>query len=300
MSAQTELIPYSVGLVIEDTIDNSWWLRAIPIEKQGFIDGEIKDLANSETVKGVDSQGNSWETSYQTTNAVSAKWYSGDSNRRTPPNIHKGEKVQLLRYGDSEEFFWTDIGQDSKNRTTERVVQAWSNKPERDGKELDNTNSYYFEVDTENGLITLKTNKNNGEPFEYTVQLNTKDGTVVIEDDTDNAIYIESSKKEVGMENTSGCFIRLKDKDIEISAVNNINITAGNELKGTAPKINWNASTSYKISTNTYNLSSSKADITASGGYSVTSGSMTHNGVNVGATHSHMEQGDGKPVGPPQ
>lgn len=27
---------------------------------------------------------------------------------------------------------------------------------------------------------------------------------------------------------------------------------------------------------------------------------LTHNGVNVGATHTHIEQGDGRPVSPPQ
>jgi hypothetical protein len=32
----------------------------------------------------------------------------------------------------------------------------------------------------------------------------------------------------------------------------------------------------------------------------IQSGSLTHNGVNIGSTHLHIEQGDGMPVSPPQ
>lgn len=37
-----------------------------------------------------------------------------------------------------------------------------------------------------------------------------------------------------------------------------------------------------------------------SAGVNIIGGKLTHDGVNVGKNHSHMEQGDGKPVGPPQ
>lgn len=295
----TQLKPFSVGLVIEDSVENSFYIRVIPIEQQGFHDGIITDGANVDEVKGKDSLGNSWETSYTTTNALSAKWISRSSNRRTPPSIHKGEKVQLLKYGDSEDIFWEDFGQDTKNRTTEREVKAWSNKPKRDSKELDHTNSYFFEVDTTTGLVTFKTNKSNGEPFAYTLQIQAKEGIVVLENDAGDVLYIDGTKKEVGMENQAGCKVQLLDKDINIIAIDNINMKAGKSINGETKTINWQASTTYAVKTAAWNIQASSMSGKSSGTFAITSAAFTHNGTNVGSDHGHMEQGDGKKVGPP-
>lgn len=299
MGDNTQLIPFSVGLVIADSIDNSHYIRVIPIEQQGFIDGKIEDGANVDTVKGKDSLGNSWETSYTTTNALSAKWLPKDSNRRTPPSIHKGEKVQLYKYADSDDLFWEDFGQDTKNRTTERVVKAWSNKPKRDSKELDHTNSYYFEVDTSEGNVTLKTNKSNGEKFAYTIQIQGKNGILVVEDDVGQAFYIDSNKKETTLENQSGCKVQLLDKDVNIIATDNINMTAGKAINGQTKTVNWQASTTYTVKTAAWSLQASSMTGKSSGAFSITSTTFTHNGKNVGDSHGHMEQGDGRKVGPP-
>ncbi len=300
MNDNTQLIPFSVGLVISDSIDNSWYIRVIPIEQQGFIHGKIEDGSNVDEVKGKDSQGNSWETSYTTTNALTAKWISKDANRRTPPTIHKNEKVQLYKYADSDDIFWEDYGQDSRDRTTERYVKAWSNKTKRDGKEVDHANSYYFEVDTKTGNITLKTNKSNGEKFAYTVQIQGKGGILTLEDDAGQVIYIDSNKKETGLENGEGCKIQLLGKDVNVVAVDNINFKAGKKIEGIAPMVSWNASTSYVVKTATWGLTASSMTGTSTGTFAIKSTTFTHNGVNVGDKHSHMEQGDGKPVGPPQ
>ena len=64
--------------------------------------------------------------------------------------------------------------------------------------------------------------------------------------------------------------------------------------------VSWNASTSYVVKTATWGLTASSMTGTSTGTFAITSTTFTHNGVNVGGKHSHMEQGDGKPVGPPQ
>lgn len=308
MSDITKLVPFSVGLVIEDSVNNSFFIRVIPVEQQGFLNGKIEDGANQDVVKGKDSLGNSWEGSYTTTVALTAKWLSKDSNRRTPPSIHKGEKVQLYKYADSDDIFWEDMGQDTKNRTTEREVKAWSNKPKRDSKELDSTNSYFLEVDTATGLITLQTNKSNGEPFAFTFQAQTKKGIFVFEIDQGESIYIDGNKKEVGMENSAGSFVRCTDKvvtingtdTVDIKAGKNINLESGTAINGKTKSVNWNASTTYSVKTSSWTLQASSMSGKSSGAFAITSTSFTHNGTNVGDKHSHMEQGDGKPVGPPQ
>lgn len=308
MNDITQLVPFSVGLVIADSINNNPYIRVIPIEQQGFIDGKIEDGYNEDVVEGTDSLGNSWQGNYTTSTGLSAKWISKDSNRRTPPSIHKGEKVQLYKYADSDDIFWEDMGQDTNNRTTERVVMAWSNKPKRDGKELDSTNSYFLEVDTNTGLVTLQTNKSNGEPFGFTLQIQTKKGIAVLENDVGDTVYIDGSKKDVGLENQSGCKVQLLDKDVNIKAVENVNIEAGkninlksgNSITGETKTINWNASTTYSVKTSTWNIQASSMTGKSSGTFAINSAGFTHNGVNVSSDHTHMEQGDGKPTGPPK
>lgn len=308
MNDNTQLIPFSVGLVIADSIDNSYYIRVIPIEQQGFIDGKIEDGANVDEVKGKDSQGNTWESRYTTTNALTAKWISKDSNRRTPPSIHKGEKVQLYKYADSDDIFWEDYGQDTKNRTTEREVKVWSNKPKRDSTELSEANAYFFEVDTNTGLITLKTNKNNGEPFAFTLQVQTKKGIFVVETDQGECIYIDSSKKEAGVENSAGSKVQLIDKvinieapdDINIKAGKNINFKAGTAINGETKTVKWNAATTYSVKTSSWVMEAASMTGKSSGTFAITSTNFTHNGTNVGDSHTHIEQGDGKPVSKPQ
>lgn len=308
MNDVTQLVPFSVGLVIADSVENSYYIRVIPIEQQGFIHGEIEDGSNVDNVKGKDSQGNEWETSYTTTNALTAKWISRDSNRRTPPSIHKGERVQLYKYADSDDVFWEDNGQDTKNRTTEREVKVWSNKPKRDGEELSAKNAYFFEVDTNTGLVTFKTNKNNGEPFAFTLQAQAKKGIFVLEIDQGECFYIDGNKKEVTMENSSGAKVQLIDKvinieapdDVNIKAGKNINMKAGTAIMGETKTVNWNAATTYAVKTATWSMTASSMIGKSSGSFDITSASFTHNGKNVGDTHQHMEQGDGKLVSTPQ
>ena len=305
MIDKTSLSKYSIGLVIEDAIDNSFYIRVIPIEDQPYQDGKVEDCYFKDETKGVDAKGEQWESKYLTTNALSARWLQNDSNRRTPPSIHKGEKVQLYRYADSEDIYWEDLGQDTKNRTTEREVKAWSNKPKRDGEELDHTNSYFLEVDTKEGLITLKTNKNNSEPFAYTFQLQTKKGIFIFEDDVGNNIYLDSNKKEILLENQSKSFIQILDKDINITAVNNLNIKVGKDM---TTNVGSNQTTT--VASN-LSVKAAKASLDASGGYTVKTStmsltgafavkgsSMTHNGANVGSVHSHTGN-LGRPVSPP-
>ncbi len=297
MNDITQLVPFSVGLVIADSVENSYYIRVIPIEQQGFIHGEIEDGSNVDNVKGKDSQGNEWETSYTTTNALTAKWISRDSNRRTPPSIHKGERVQLYKYADSDDVFWEDNGQDTRNRTTEREVKVWSNKPKRDGEELSAKNAYFLEVDTNTGLVTFKTNKSNGEPFSYTFQLQTKKGIFVVEDDVGNSIAIDSSKKEVILENQSKSFIQLLDKDITINATDNLNIKVGKNMVTTVgSKMTTTAATASLKLSGAYSIKTSSMDLT--GAFKAIGSSMTHNGVNVGSVHSHIGN-LGKPVSPP-
>lgn len=99
----------------------------------------------------------------------------------------------------------------------------------------------------------------------------------------------------------------------------NIEITADGQLVINANSVVWNvkggvteniggakttkaASASLEAATATITAATSLVGgLSASGGSGVSfeGGSVTHNGTNIGATHSHKEQGDGADVGPP-
>ena len=105
-------------------------------------------------------------------------------------------------------------------------------------------------------------------------------------------------------------------------AHDNIEFTADGKLIFNASSVEWNVSGSVveniggakETKAESSTLTASTATITANtsivGGLSSKAGAggsgvsfegpgVTHNGVNIGATHSHLERGDGNDVGPP-
>lgn len=53
-------------------------------------------------------------------------------------------------------------------------MYAWSNTQDEAVKILDETNTYYFQISTHLKLVTFSTSKSDGEPYAYTIQINTK------------------------------------------------------------------------------------------------------------------------------
>lgn len=266
----------SIAYAAENLELGSLELEVTPVEEYGYLDGELNTQRETFEETGVDAFGNEYQVKIETSNTIKAKWLQWGSNRITPPNIRRGEMVLLYQYANVDEYYWVACGKDDYLRRLETATWAFSNTRDEKTKELNPSNSYFFEVSTHNKHVTLQTNKSDQqkpEPFAYTIQVNTGHGCVVITDDVGNFITLNSKETSITLQNQSGTKVELiKDK------------------------INLYSSDSVNIDTKTFNVNAQTTNITAQtnikgntdikGNFS-TSGGFTNNGVNVGSSHTH-------------
>jgi len=292
---------YSYGYSAENKSRNSHDLEVFLAEKTPFTDGEVVNNATEIEDTGVDHEGKSYSVKVTTDNSIKCTWLPYGSNRLTSPDIRRGEGIIVLRYGDTDKFYWVPDGRYEQLRRLETVIWRFSNTRDEGDKAINDKNSYNLTVSTHDKHITLKTSKNDGEPFEYVIQLNTKEGILAFADDVGNYMEMNSRDTIITLENseksklilnkTKAYFetideINLKTKTYNID-VTDMNINATN-ITTKATKIDTTTST-YDISASTFKVS---ATITFTGGTTITgnvstTGTLTNNGKAAGSTHYH-------------
>lgn len=235
---------YSIGVVATNKKLTSHFVEVTPIEDNAFMDGEITDHNEEYKAKSASLDGQKWETKIDTTASVRAKWLPMcNSNRITSPDVRRGETVALYRFGDVDEYYWTTLLQDKHIRRLETVIYSFSNNKE-ENKEDTSESTYYMEVSTHKKLIHLHTSKNDKEPFSYDIQINTKDGIIIITDDVDNYFYIDSKNTRIKLENKDKSCIDMDKKKITITAPDKIEMVTKDFI--------LKASNSATVETNTY------------------------------------------------
>lgn len=298
----SKLIPYAVGIVAVNKPLTTTLIEVTPIEDLNFLNGEITDNIQDSVTKGLDSKGSSFESSVQVGATINAQWLPiGISNRVTAPDVRRGEKVIIYKYADVDMYYWTTLTYDMRLRKLETVIYAFSaTQEENEVGKADNT--YFFEVSTHKKTITLHTSKANDEPFIYDIQLNTNDGSFILQDDIGNFISLDSKNVRLEMKNSDGSWIDIDRKNINIYAPNNINIKADNEvnivggkkINETSPNINTRSNQTFNtvnqtITTGPVNFRSNlvvNMTTTTSGLISVQSaGSSSGGSINAGSVN---------------
>ncbi len=245
----------SIGTVANNKLYDTNKIKVFPIEHLAEYDGNITDeddrtkkdgnvikkkqsgnVSNSDNSKNkktntktnvVDSgnkksAGNADKKMY-----VEAEWIDlGGSNRKTAPDVKKGETVVLYRFGDANRWFWSSLQYESDLRRKESVLHIYGNTDEH-GVTLDNTNSYFTLMDTVNKLIHIHTSDNDGEVTTFDIKLNTKEGYLEVIDGNGN--FIKHDGK-------NGILDLKYNKDINLTAGNDINLKAGNNISKLASK----------------------------------------------------------------
>lgn len=293
----SELKMFSLGMVLKDKEADSWEIEAKPIESNGFSSGTVDTEATPKEATGTNAYGETYSDSVQAVSGIIAKWYPDAPNRTSAPDVHMGETVELWRYADSDQIYWRSTGQGAEKRTTETIIVAASNKPKADKVKLDATNSYFMEMCTRTKKVTLKTSKSNGEAFAYTVQINTADSAVIIEDDAGNLIQLDSETNTITFISAAESSVEINE-NITFNTQGTFDVTAkGGINMNTDGAYSINAKSNYKVTASTYVVDSS--NMKASGGAMDIIGGLTNNGTNVGSSHKHTEQGDGQDVSTP-
>lgn len=219
---QSQLRFYSIGLVANNKPLSTDIIQATPIETLTMLDGELVSNPTDVETSGTDAKGSSYSTKVKMDNAVDAKWWPMNSNRRTAPDMRRGERVILWQYGDTDEFYWTETGWDDHLRKLETVIFSISATMDEEADSLDPNNCYSLEMSSHTGQITLRTSKANGEHCIYVIQLNTKDGRILLTDDVGNEFELDTKNTNIQMLNADKTLVQLNKRKIYMYAAESI------------------------------------------------------------------------------
>lgn len=226
---QSNLHIHSYGVVAVNKPRSSMEIDVTPLETIPLADGELTDASQETKVKGVDHDGSAFETSVNTAVTITARWLPMGSNRATPPDVRRGEKVAIYRFGDADKYYWTSLEYDAKLRKLETVIWQFSNTQD-EGAEATSETTYFIEVSTHDKIIHVHTGTSDGEPYGYDFVLDTKNGRFNLIDTLKNYFLLDSGEKLWRLLNADGSYAEVNKKDLNFYAVENFNVRAGKNI----------------------------------------------------------------------
>lgn len=215
----------SKGLVAKNKTENANSLHIFPLELLNLMDGELNTQDVESKATGMNEDGTLYNVDIRLGTTIKADWLGDSGNRNTAPDMRTGMQVWLWQAGDSDSYYWSNIGRDENLKRLERVIWRWGAFPEIDDEDIGPDNQYWLEVNTYDGLVTFKTSQRNGEFTRYTGQFNTRDGVVTLQDELGNVIQLNSKDTVLHLLNADGSKVVLSKKDIEIHADENVTVT---------------------------------------------------------------------------
>jgi len=222
---------YSIGFASQNKPLDSDNLYIVPIEVTPFGDGEVDAREEDFEGEGKDRFDQDYTVKVSHNNSIEATWLRiGHTNRRTSPDVRRGERVMIYRHSDSGEFFWDSMGMDDHLRRKETVIYSWSDTEDESKDATAPENCYSLEICTHTKQATFRTVKADGEPFAYTLQFNTGDGVVVLTDDVGNHIQLDSAETKITVMNKDGSYTHWDKFDINMFAPNEITMKAENRI----------------------------------------------------------------------
>lgn len=219
MSNQYNRMEEYFGYAICDKDENSRELKVYCPDLLPLHTGDLNAVQAQAHIKNSVYVGNITEANYITCT------YRDDTadHEAFPPDIRKGEQVRIFKLADSEQYYWASCGRTEGNRRTETHRIAISDTLENDSV-LDDTNSYYLELDTRRShSITLTTNKADGEAYKYQLKIDADKHQVYLGDDAGNGLLIQSDVPSVTLTNKSGATMQVTDSDMDMTCKGNQN-----------------------------------------------------------------------------
>lgn len=240
---------HSWGLVARNKPRGTKTIRVFPIEYRMSVDEDVLDVVDL-VEDQYDTDEGPEVIKVKRTNSIPAKWLKLNSNSKLAPDVRRNDHVLIWRLGDTDNYFWTDFNIANVKRL-ETKLYAWSADPDNPIKD-DLSNAYWLELSTHDKHITLKTSMANGEPFSYTLQLNTGEGFFTLQDNVGNIMYMNSDETVIGFKNENGTYLKLDKKCIDGYAPDSINYTAVNTISFKCKDFKVEASNSMTFKTKTW------------------------------------------------
>lgn len=228
------LKPFSIGIVIEDKQRGSDSVKVSPMEQLPLQKGDMTSDKRQYQANLPDASGVKRVSQIEGSNYIIAKWFAQNStNRLSAPDVYKGESVQLYRFADTDEYYWTAMFREPALRKLETMLIGCSNNP--GGGSFDRNSSYYAEMSTHDSHISLHTSQSNGEPYGYDVIIDAAQGVITIKDTVNNTITLDSRTNTIQFDAQAKVNINAPEVNIKASTINvegNVNIKGTLALDG--------------------------------------------------------------------
>lgn len=170
--------------------------------------------------------------------------YMGSGNvNGIVPCVHKGERVRVLNYAGTEQYYWLAYGKDPGLRLRERARWFVMDQPKSvengDYKKVEDENTYFVELNTNKGAkeFHVHTSINDGETYTYDIRIIPEKCILEITDnagsngpDKGNVIRLRSKDKWWHIRNTDESVIDINKKNIIIRCQDTISMIAGKNI----------------------------------------------------------------------
>lgn len=209
----------SMGIVELNKKRGTGMVYVTPIELVPEISDDIDGSVNDKIAKGIDPlTDTTYRVSVSYGKAMWCKWY-GETNRKTAPDVRRGERVLIWQVGDSDVYYWQSLGRDDHLRRLETVVWTFNANPNNDDKMPSDEDTWSMEINTHDGHATFRTTMKNNEKAMWTTQYNMAKGYFSHEDEKGNVVYIDSVNTDMMFRNADDTFIQLYKDKINLETV---------------------------------------------------------------------------------
>lgn len=228
-SADENTVSLGEGVVVENAVyGKESVILVAPIEMLPNMEGKLGINPGTYTARG-EANGRSYASSVKTTSAVSAIYWNEDPNRATAPQVIKGERVILYRLRNDPAIYYKPLNKDTNKRVQETVTHTYAAKPKEDILKPTPTtpdNAYSQTWDGVNGMVEFRTSKANGEKAAWKIQMNGKDGVLVVTDGEGKVIQIDAVRDVIDVHNRMNSHVQLDKEVINIKCHDTVNMTA--------------------------------------------------------------------------
>lgn len=225
-----------MGIVVQDKAAGSREILVYPQDTLPFGSGELKPVANKVSVSLADKNQGTAVGEVTETNVITATYY-GNEMSDMPPDVVKGESVELIVDGDTHTVYWKSTGRTAKNRSRERKEIRVANQEGYD-KNVDDGNAYFIRIDTLTSKeIRIQTCMSDGEKFAYTIVINPAESKLSLSDNHNNEIVIESLEKKIYIRNEDNCILNMEKKNILLGAVEDLVLKADRQIVLNTPNV---------------------------------------------------------------
>nr|DAQ63488.1 MAG TPA: central spike protein [Caudoviricetes sp.] len=174
--------------------------------------GHLKD--NPIPMKRVyqDSNGRVFTARGTHNNNFIAEYYSTNSFRKSPPDVQRGEIINVWQKADTDDWFWEDTSEDNLAKRRLETIIHGVNADKRVGYDpgrFDDDNTYFTEMSSHNRTYTISTSEANDEVAAYKMQINAGEGSVVTQDNVGNHFQIDTKGTEIWLHNANGTEVKL-------------------------------------------------------------------------------------------